>query len=489
MPERPDDFDRRLGDRLTVYEEGLPSHGAPAPGAGRPHGRWPEVLAVAGAAVAAGAVVGALVLGMPRMDVAQSSPTQTTTPIPTPTASPAIQPSPPATPATPAPATPAPATPSESPALISTPIATPGPTPLPSGPATIAWTVGDRRDGTAYAVTRYRDRWIAAGGVRVGDADRAASWTSADGLSWDGPTLLPPEPVRDGDGIMPRYWVTAFGEWEGGLLAFGWNGIGCCDGGRPMLWRSDDGERWSVVDTAGSAFGEEWHFPSSAFTTPAGELGVLSSTSLGGGGSIFMTRDLATWTEHRITAPDEFVSVTGIAASSETWIAVGTHTPSWEVEDGPRPEPRVWSSADGESWSRTEPPSAGGSLDGIGWNSARERFVAVGSDANGYPVAWLTPDGRSWSRVPLGDEEARMDGVAVAEGLIVAAGTLGAISESSGETITWSSRDGVTWRVVPLGERHDRTVTGATSGSAVLIVNRHEDDRNLWEAWAGPIGE
>lgn len=481
MPDRRDDFDHRLADRLAAYEAGLPSREAPAPGTRPPRGRWPAVLAVAGAAVAAGAVLGAVVLGMPRMDVAQSS----ATPTPTAPAAPATpQPSPTVTPSPSAPATP-----SESPAATSTPTVTPGPTPLPSGPATIAWATGDRLDGVAYTVTRHRDRWIAAGAIRVGDADRPAAWASADGLSWHGPALLPPEPVPDADGFMPRYLVTAFGEWGEGLLAVGWNGIGCCDGGRPMLWRSDDGVTWSVVDTAGSAFGEGWHFPTSAFTTPAGELGVLSSTLLGAGGSIFMTRDLATWTEHPITAPDEFVDVTGIAASSETWIAVGTHTPSWEAEEGPRPEPRVWSSTDGQSWSPTEPPSGGGSLDGIAWDPARARFVAVGSDGNGHPVAWLTLDGRSWSRIPLDDEEGRVDDIAIADGLIVAAGILGPMFESSGETIAWSSRDGVTWRVVPMSERHGRTVAGATAGSAVLIVNRHEDDRNLWEAWAGPIGE
>lgn len=381
---------------------------------------------------------------------------------------------------------------SPTPAASATPEPTqvPTPTPQPSGPATVAWSQGEAQEGRVSAVVRHGDRWIAGGSVQIGDFSRATVWTSQDGRTWNGPMALPPEPVPSADGMHPRYWINGFGEWDGALLAFGWNGVGCCDGGYPMLWRSDDGGSWSLVDTAGSAFGDGYHFPQRSAVTPEGELAVLSATGLGGSASIFLTGDLTTWEEHPITDPQRSTGVGGLAASPSLLIVVGTEQHSYEADEDPPTTAHAWTSADGRVWTSVEVPNPDGTLGRVTWDPARERFVAVGTDDDGAPAAWLTADGSGWSWIPLAEEEGRVNDVAAAEGLIVASGTVGPVFDTTGETIAWSSHDGVTWRVMPLIDRQWGSVVGATPGSAVMIVIRWDEEAGeSWEAWSGPVGE
>ena len=67
------------------------------------------------------------------------------------------------------------------------------------------------------------------------------------------------------------------------LIAFGWNHIGCCDGGRGALWRSTDGVSWTFVDTSGTDYGDTYHFPIDSAVAPTGELVLVSAIGLGGG--------------------------------------------------------------------------------------------------------------------------------------------------------------------------------------------------------------
>jgi hypothetical protein len=295
--------------------------------------------------------------------------------------------------------------------------------------------------------------------------------------------------VPNEDGITPRYWINGFGEWNGGLLAFGWNGVGAGDGGYPMLWQSVDGESWSVVDTTGSDF-DSYHFPQRSVATPQGDLAVLTGTGLGSGASIFVTEDLETWEEHPLTTPELLLQVTGLAASPSRLMVVGTEThPFADVEDR-RTTPHAWVSIDGRTWTSLTPPSTDGTLDRVTWDPLRERFVAVGTDAAGVPAAWLTADGSTWSAIPLAEETGQMHDIAAVTGLIVASGTVGPLFEPSGETIAWTSHDGVTWRVLPLVDRQAGSVVGATPGSAVMIVNGWDEEAgDGWQSWAGPVDE
>jgi len=382
--------------------------------------------------------------------------------------------------------------PSSTPVASATPEPTPVPTPTPqpSGPATVAWSQGDTHEGRVSAVVHHGDRWIAGGSVQVGDFMRATVWTSIDGRIWSGPTALGPEPVPDPDGMHPRYWINGFGEWDGDLLAFGWNGVGCCDGGHPMLWRSTDGDSWSVVDTAGSAYGDGYHSPQRSVPTPTGELAVLSATGLGGGASVFLTGDLATWEEHPITDPELLMSLKSLAASRTLVMVVGTEHHSYEAGEEPPTTAHAWTSADGRTWTSIVTPNPDGTLARVTWDPVRDRFVAVGTGDDGAPAAWLTADGSQWSRIPLAEESGQMHDVVAVDGLIVASGTVGPLFDATGETIAWTSHDGVTWRVMPLVDSQRNSVVGATPGFAVMIVDRSDEEAgDRWQSSAGPVDE
>lgn len=371
-----------------------------------------------------------------------------------------------------------PATPSIEPTEAPTP--TPSPT-LPAGPVRLAWTVGAERDGMVHDVIRFADRWVAGGFVADGPALRATVWTSADGIAWSEPIGLDPAPVQE-EGFWGRYWIRGLGEWNGELMAFGWHGVGCCDAGSPMLWRSIDGEHWQVVDTAGTGFTDQLHFPQSSVLAPDGRLVVLSASGLGGGTAVLLSPDLATWEMRSVGAG----SPSALAASPARLIAAAVEQPPYDADD-PRPAtiPHAWTSTDGSTWSPIEPPSGAVSIGGIAWDGTHGRFVAVGNDTDGRPFAWLTADGTRWSTIPLGDDAIRMDRVVAADGLIVASGVSGGTltPPEPPDTIVWSSHDGLNWWYETVLDGRAGTVEAAVPGAAIIVSPDDEGG-----TWLGLVG-
>jgi hypothetical protein len=319
------------------------------------------------------------------------------------------------------------------------------------------------------------------------ETTRAALWTSEDGLVWSEPTLLAPEPAQT-EGIWSRHWISGFGQWGDDLLAFGWNGVGGGDGGYPMLWRSADGVTWALVETGGSKYVDDHHFPQRSIVAPGGELAVLSGTGLGNGASMFLTSDLVAWEAYPITPADRNIQVTGVAASEELAIAVGTETHPWV--DEPETSAHAWVSKDGRRWTSVETPNPDGALTSVAWDDVHHRFVVVGSDDGGLPAAWLTSDGRSWSQIALGDEEGEVSVVVSDAGLTVAAGVIGSYFDTEGApTIAWSSFDALNWWYVPIAEDRLRPAIGITGRSVVTLMNGWtEDEGDYWVARAGSAG-
>jgi hypothetical protein len=363
----------------------------------------------------------------------------------------------------------------------------PSASPPPSGPARLTWTAGRAQPGTVSSVIRFDDRWIAGGSLRVGPTSRAVVWTSVDGITWSEPIVLGPEPVES-EGFWPRYWINGFGEWEGGVLAFGWNGIGCCDGGYPMLWRSSNGDTWEVVETGGTEFGEEYHSPVTSVIGPDGSLVVFSFTGLGGGAATFMTSDLESWETHTIAA--DGYPPTSMAGSPTHLLAVGHEQPSYsDPDDRPPVIPHAWTSTDGRSWDEVAAPNGAVAFTDIAWDPTHGRFIAVGTDAAGLPMAWLTADGSRWTPIALGHEPVYMHRVVVADGLIVATGETGdGSTPDSADTVVWSSHDGLSWWYATVLEGRVGHVEAATSESAVLVSGRWtESDGESWLSLAGAL--
>jgi hypothetical protein len=337
-------------------------------------------------------------------------------------------------------------------------------------------------------VTRFGDRWLAGGSAIFDGKWWATVWTSNDGRTWGEPIAIGPEPVDGSHSDGWRHRVMTFAIWDGGIVAFGNRWFSGSDSLAPMLWRSDDGERWELVDTAGTAYGDEWHVVLQATATPDGGLAVHSLINLGFGAKTYVTHDLVTW-ESSVIADEEYgvtpVS-TAMTASPEMLIAVGWKQEPREADEAPTATAHVWTSTDALTWNEATPPDGIAWLTSVAWDPAHQRFVVVGTDADGLPMAWLTSDGSGWTSIPLGDEPMQRMQVSAADGLIAATGFAGPLGEqSTGPTFVWSSRDGQQWWYGSVLNRPSHAVLAVAAGSAVLVDNRSEFPGGRWVPLVG----
>lgn len=339
-------------------------------------------------------------------------------------------------------------------------------------------------------VTRFGDRWLAGGSTIVAGEWWAAVWTSTDGLTWSDAIAVGPRPEGGGEFDGWRHRITAFAAWDAGIVAFGNRWYSGSDSLSSMLWRSDDGERWQFIDTAGTVYGDEWHIPLQATSAPQGGLAVHSLINLGAGARTFVTDDLVTWESSVIVdVPYGTAGVsTAMAASPDALLAVGWEQEPWEADESPSVTAHVWTSTDGLSWSETASPNETAWLTGIAWDPVHARFVVVGTDADGLPMAWLTPDGSSWTSIVLGDEPMQRMQVSAADGLIAATGVAGPIGEpQTGPTLVWSSSDGQRWWYGSVLNRPSYAVLTASAGSTVLVDNRSEFSGGRWVPLVGTL--
>lgn len=393
------------------------------------------------------------------------------------------------------------ATPGETPATTasagsstaaSTDSPVPSATPMPTGPAQLAWADGPSREGSVGAITRVGDRWLAGGSAVIGDKWWAAVWTSADGLTWSEPIAVGPEPegVDASQGWAHR--INAFAEFDGQIVAFGNRTAIGSDTLAAMMWRSSDGEAWEFVDTAGTAYGDEWHVPLEATATPQGGLAVHSLINLGSGAKAYVTDDLVSW-ESNLIADEEAASTavsTAMTASPDMLIAVGWLQGGYEEGETPTVTAHVWTSPDARTWTEVGPPAVNAWLTGVAWDEVRERFVVIGTDAEGLPMAWLTAGGSSWTTIPLGDEPMQQMRVSASDGLIAASGVAGPLGEAqTGPTVVWSSHDGVSWWYGSVLNRPSYAVLTALDGSAILIDNRSEFPGGRWVPLVGTVAD
>ena len=175
-----------------------------------------------------------------------------------------------------------------------------------------------------------------------------------------------------------------------------------------------------------------------------------------------------------------------MAASPEMIIAVGWKQEPREADEPPTATAHVWTSTDALTWNEAMPPDGTAWLTGVAWDPAHERFVVVGTDAGGLPMAWLTPDGSGWTSIPLGDEPMQRMQVSAADGLIAATGFAGPLGEpSTGPTFVWSSHDGQQWWYGSVLNRPSHAVLAVAAGSAVLVDNRSDFPGGRWVPLVG----
>lgn len=211
------------------------------------------------------------------------------------------------------------------------------------------WLVGDPADGWreiaidrgAFPGGEIRDiigtpeGWMALGMTGVdppsdgfGDPsnDRGAIWWSGDGEDW-----MAAEIDRPGTSISSIVPVA------GGWVAIGSDHRGCprCISHRPMLWRSDDGRRWSQVDIdqgGPNGFG-------GSLIASDGRRGLLLDTEAGGQLRVRETADGVGW-----TAVDVFLdpSIGPAGRLSPSILAVGPDGVLVFIDPSVGPEDHFW---------------------------------------------------------------------------------------------------------------------------------------------------
>ncbi|MEE8407790.1 MAG: hypothetical protein V3S32_11660 [Acidimicrobiia bacterium] len=185
----------------------------------------------------------------------------------------------------------------------------------------------------------------------------------------------------------------------------------------------------------------------------------------------------------------------GVTAGGPGLVAVGA-TGGW-FGDG---DAAVWTSVDGITWTRVahDENVFGGANSQTMWDVTVGDFglVAVGHDGHGIlddvpdvdAAIWTSVDGDSWSRVPHDEEVfggAWITSVTVGgPGLVAVGGTDGYFTD--GDAVVWTSTDGITWSRVP----HDETIFGGpqrqtmydvVAGGPGLVAVGREGDERPWD--------
>ena len=253
---------------------------------------------------------------------------------------------------------------------------------------------------------------VAVGSVWGIGGEDAAVWTSPDGLTW---SRVPyDEAIFGGDGRQVMNEVTAGGP---GLVAVGYDGPEGEE--RAAVWTSPDGVTWSQIPHDEAIFGGRGNlFMNSVAAGGPGlvAVGGTHSWQRGDPAPVWTSLDGITWSR----VPDDEAVFDGVVPQGVNSVAVGG--PGLVAVGGPsstgdQDVAAVWTSPDGIIWSRV--PHTKAVFGGEGptfMNSVtlagEAEFLAVGgalgpSDATA--AVWASRDRLTWSRV-IPDDEAVFGG-------------------------------------------------------------------------------
>ncbi len=277
------------------------------------------------------------------------------------------------------------------------------------------------------------------------------------------------------------------------------------------VWTSDDARGWesTSVDPAESGTGESM---SAAIHTDDGMIAVGQAGDGAEADAVIWRQTDGEWRQDRpeAMAGDHEQWAFDVVASETGLLVAGGENVWGEVR------PRLWFSADGETWTGVE-GGAGGPLDATGEESVRDivaigsGFVAVGSrtlDNEQDGVVWYSPDGESWEQVDApslaGNGRQELLTVAATDAGLVAGGyTDGAGGQ--GVPVVWRSADGIEWSAasprLPLGGDRigvtDLAVRSISVGDQGLIaaggnewrphVWRSADNGATWDELPNPV--
>ncbi len=202
----------------------------------------------------------------------------------------------------------------------------------------------------------------------------------------------------------------------------------------PAAWTSQDGRSWSIVfiDTGRNVGIEE-------VTVGGPGLVAVGHENVGCGEAgaeyvpaVSTSEDATTWTHVPCGA---LVSATGW--SSKLWdvTAGGPGLVAVGHESAPAEGPTrgvVWTSPDGETWTRVPPDTVFDDAMAFGVVAASPGLVAFGNDDEG-PAVWVSTDSFEWEKAPAPPTDSLADAIRFGPDLI-----------GVGDGV-WRSPDGLTW--------------------------------------------
>jgi hypothetical protein len=462
-----DRFDRDLQARLRTYESRLPAADAPVPGA-EPAGspRWP--LIGLGVASVAAVLAVAMLLGQPRDNIGDA------TPSPSPSTSPTTAP-----PIASGSLTAAEASGTPPPTELPTSIpATPVPTPAS---ADLAWsrTASFPSSGGLSMVTgiaRIGDRYVAVGVEYVQELPvfgptpphDARAWTSPDGRSW--------ALVDLGPGFENATFGRLIQRGDASLISLGARGIVSEFGineSEPAAWTTTDGLTWTEVDPPLDGF------VAAVEQGARGVLAVVRPSISTDRWEFWLAADGEAWERvHSLEA-----NYVDIDAGDEGFAAVG-----WVgEEDG---YPLSIASADGRQWIEAPTPPFGRFLE----VAAHAGDWIVVDDPGGVAPTWFSANGLDWAAhgeipfktVGIDDAECReYRSQLTSDGpWLVTTSELTYPCSESGFVVhgtQYLSVDGATWQAMPLAQgtpgenRSGSSVNDALATDAGLILVGEEN--------------
>lgn len=310
---------------------------------------------------------------------------------------------------------------------------------------------------------------VAVGYAGTADDVDAAVWVSSDGISWT--RVTHDESVFGGQYTEMMTSLVAGGP---GLIAVGYDmyhpaGASPTSQRREAdaaVWISPDGLVWSRVPHSEGVFGGDYWLEMSAITAvgdgfvAVGYRGLAGTTSA----AVWLSPDGLSWSRVPHSEPvfggygDQ--RMRGVTAGPAGVIAVGVD----QADEGTF-DAAVWTSADGNGWSRVAHDDTvfGGRGDqemnavaatGFGLIAVGSRWVPE-QPGDRFSVVWVSADGSEWSQVPYDENVFGGRGAQVMWAVAPGGPGVVAVGEDSaftGGTHAWVSADGLTWSRVLIDE-------------------------------------
>jgi hypothetical protein len=374
----------------------------------------------------------------------------------------------------PAPSTDAGMTPTVAPSSGATPTPSPSlsPRPTPTPEVGVAWQrvddpdlVSRPRNGSMYGVISGGPGAIAWGFVY---ATGPRIWTTSDGRDWTPATV---EAIDDANPEYPGE-VLDIAAGGPGYVAVGTYGRAGGDGATAVVWTSADGTTWQRVPF-GPAFERSQIGQVVAWKGGLLAFGCENASPIDCGPTrVWTSADGSTWTRSAPTLPGGLAGVGIVAPADDRLWGTGSPDTGGDLPEN-RPQPSRVTSLDGLTWTterlpvlgieRLHPLRGGLYLTVVAIPTGDPDFIQPPAWVSRNPGVYRSTDQATWEPLAVGTELGQ-EIVAVGDTLIMVGGFRAA------QPTAWRSTDaGLTWDGAPVEGVLPKTVTSAMMRSVAAL--------------------